>query len=161
MYGSQHLYYRVGDLKPKYQLVPWLRHLALNADGCELPTVMVARNGTAHFKSLDPAQALEELEALLKLYRQGLTRPLLLPPQASFDFYETYAETNNVDEACQKATDAWEGGYWRSGEGSDPYWSRLFSLPEALADEQQREAFQQRVQALWEPLKRAWEGGEP
>ena len=161
VYGSQHLYYRVGDLKPKYQIVPWLRHLALNADGHKLSTVMVARNGTAHFKSLDPAQALESLEALLKLYRQGLTRPLLLPPQASRDFYETYAETNNVDDACQKATDAWEGGYWRSGEGSDPYWSRLFSLPEALADEEQRKAFQQRAQALWEPLKRAWEEGEP
>ena len=161
VYGSQHLYYRVGDLKPKFQLVPWLRHLALNADGHELPTVMVARDGTAHFKPLDPAQARDHLEALLKLHRQGLTRPLLLPPQASFDFYETYAETKNVDGACEAAAKAWEGGYWRSGEGSDPYWSRLFSLPEALADKKQRKAFQQRAQALWGPLKDAWGEGAP
>ena len=161
VYGEQHLYYRVGDLKPKYQLAPWLRHLALNADGRQLPTVMVARDGTAHFKPLDAAQAREDLEALLKLYRQGLTRPLLLPPQASFNFYETYAETNNVDEACQAAANAWEGGYWRDGEGSDPYWSRLFSLPETLADEEQRQAFQQRAQVLWGALKGAWGKGEP
>lgn len=161
VYGGRHLYYRVGDLKPKYRIVPWLRHLALNAAGHELPTVMVARDRTVHFKPLTAAQARESLEALLKLYRQGLTRPLLLPPQASCDFYETYAKTNNVDEACQAATNAWDGGYWRDGEGSDPYWARLFDLPEALADEEQRKAFQQRTQALWEPLKRAWEDGEP
>lgn len=161
VYGSQHLYYRAGDLKPKFQLVQWLRHLALNADGCEMPTIMVARDGTAHFKPLAAAQAREGLEALLKLYRQGLTRPLLLPPQASCNFYEAYAKTKNVDEACQAATKAWEGGYRRDGEGSDPYWARLFSLPEALADEEQRKAFQQRAQALWEPLKRAWGEGEP
>ena len=182
IYGDTHLFYRVGSLRRKDLLMAWLRHLALSATaGDSVETRMIGRKDSGGktgaevrcFAPLDAELSRQYLGELLKLYRLGTARPLLLPPETSYAYYENYVkteaagkagsaepsfpdekhiETEAAGKAKEAAVNKWNSSYGGAPEGDDIYWARLFSLPEALDGKERAEEFHAHAVKLWQPL---------
>ncbi len=157
VYGDIHTYYHAGKLKGKRLVTAWLRHLALNAAHGDLLTKVVGLDEKSNnvidfrFRALDAGTCRQYLGRLLELSRLGLTRPLLLPPDASKQWYEAWTTKSNRHAAAEAAAKAWDG--WSGfGESADRHWARLFELPERLREQSQLEEFARHAFILWHPL---------
>lgn len=110
--------WRYDELRPNDRLGGWIQHLFLNAlaPACVNPaTRWIARAGGYQLPPLTDAR--DRLTALVKLYREGQTRPLPFFPKSAWAYAEAWDETND-GQALKAARKKWEVGYSGYGEST-------------------------------------------
>ncbi len=120
VYSGGHLLWRLGRVTAGDLAHAWLDHLLLQAlapPGVAPLTHFFADSLTARFAPVEDWQA--PLALLLDLYREGLSRPLPIPPRAAWAWFRGEPEA-----ALKAARSAWAGSDFQRGECADP-WFRL------------------------------------
>lgn len=119
------LRYRPAQVNANDRLSTWIEHLALCCcPGGVKNTVFRGLSGKVNYRTVPAQQALEELNKLVQLYREGQTAPL------AFDAYaaQTYFQQMNKDPetALEKVEARFYGDSFRIGLQDDPYVRRAF-----------------------------------
>jgi exodeoxyribonuclease V gamma subunit len=138
--GTSVLRYRCAKLKGKDLVAAWIDHLVLAAQTSAAPAPARAGPGptrtllfalpdddktetkTATVTLRAPSDPRAELAGLLELYWQGLSRPLLFFPQASWEYSKQRRKDVAEDAAIAEARKEWnKSGDWGNvpGEGKD------------------------------------------
>lgn len=144
--------------RPKRNLRTWIRMVALAAtyeDVCRAE--LVGRKGGEVKRAMlmlteSPREALADL---VRLYREGLCRPLLSFPDTS----HAYAKSRDrPDKALAAALAAWSGSDVMRGEATDPWAQALFPDGPPFVDEGGRASpeFLEVVERIYAPLVDAW-----
>lgn len=123
--------YRYDDARAYDYLNGWIDHLFLNAlsrPEVTPRTVWHSRDGQYVLPKIDDARG--QLEALLRLYRDGLHRPLHFFPKSAWSYMVN-------DESLSKANSTWQStSFHLYGEDRDPaYRLALRGVDEPLDDE--------------------------
>src|SRR5690606_10039748 len=108
----------------KYQLPPWIRHLALAASGAAQRSWLVAKDGVFSFEPVGPDDARAHLVALVALYRRGLREPLAFAPKTSMAWL--VGLDASPDKARKDAAKAWDLSDFGFPEGDDPHCLRVW-----------------------------------
>jgi exodeoxyribonuclease V gamma subunit len=119
------LLYRCARMRAQDRLRSWLLHLASHAveKGASSDTLIVTLDRSIRYRPVEGAS--ERLEALLDLYRKGLSEPLPLFPRSSLAWAEKAGKPE--EERRKAALGEWLDGFGgREGEGSDPAIRRCF-----------------------------------
>ncbi|ENO87437.1 exodeoxyribonuclease V subunit gamma [Thauera linaloolentis] len=123
---------RYDDTRAADYLGAWLAHLLLCADpvpGLAPETRGLSRDGEFALRPLQPGQARAQLQSLLALYREGLSRPLHFFPRSAWAYMRN-------GESAGKALARWTGGNRPEfGEGNDPAWRLALRGELGLPDE--------------------------
>ncbi len=140
--GGTHLRWRCAGMKGKDRLSIWLDHLLLNiltTPEYPLESVMIASDRIMTLSPID--NAADILTDLLKLYTEGMLRPLPFFPQTSWDF---------LTESVGKAEKSWLGDKRAGipGESNDPAISICFPDLEPFGQE-----FRLLAERIYAPLK--------
>jgi exodeoxyribonuclease V gamma subunit len=106
----------------------WLRQLACAAQGMPVAGIVVARDAVAHFAPLAPEQARGRLHELVRLWREGMDKPL---PVAC----RTALARLAGDAGDSAARAAYDGDFNRDGEVADLCLARLWPDYAALSNE--------------------------
>jgi exodeoxyribonuclease V gamma subunit len=134
--GRGCLRYRFGSLRAKDQLDIWLQHLALCRSapaGRDIESVFVGTDRTLRLTHVSDSPAV--MEALVRLYGQGLERPLCFFPKAALEYAGALRKSFAPERALAAARGIWEGGDQHPGESADPYYQRCFEAIEPLGVE--------------------------
>jgi exodeoxyribonuclease V gamma subunit len=123
-----------GTVRPEALLVPWVRSLAAAANGARVHGLWVGRDATLHFTPLPPEEARAMLVQLLQVWCAGMNAPLPLPLRTALAWV-----------AGEDAVSAYEGGFQREGESTDPSLARFYPDFEALVADGRFEALAQAV----------------
>ncbi len=117
---------RISRLKPKDRLATWLQHLFVAAARAHHPadlprrTLYFARGGTLELRELAPAKALEQLAALLALYRDGQVEPLPFYERSSYAYAQArHDDRKSEAEARLAAAREWHPDPFENGPGND------------------------------------------
>lgn len=98
---------------------PWLRHLALQLSGQGCTTILVSLNGDVVFRPVPVQQAQAQLHALLDAWVAGMREPLPVACKSAFAWLAAGGEGS--DTACDKAREAFEGGFMHTGEAESSF----------------------------------------
>jgi exodeoxyribonuclease V gamma subunit len=154
----QVLHFLVND-SPKYHITAWLSHLAANANGINAETIMLIKDdkGISRyiFHKLDKSIALQELNTLTALFKEGLAYPLPFFPKSSGTFVDNLGK--GVEIALVKAAETYEPAEYSKGprgESADNYIRYCFSESLFSADEyaSHRADFINRSMAILGPM---------
>jgi exodeoxyribonuclease V gamma subunit len=128
--------YRYASIKPKDHLRAWIYHLALNSlrgTGSPRSTVLA---GLSEGKGKDREwvayeyglleEAEEVLLNLLRIYWNGLTKPVPFFPKSSWSYAEAVHKGKSSPEALGNALRVWESTEHVPGEDKDPYYQLCF-----------------------------------
>jgi exonuclease V gamma subunit len=110
------------SLKGDQLLQRWLDHLAACAAGYlreDEVTLHVVRDRTVRFAALAPDQALEGMQRLVALYREGMQRPLPVSRQGSHAAARKIS-ADEADRARDAARSLWSNP-WGESDGDDVY----------------------------------------
>ncbi len=132
LYREGMIRYRCAAVKPKDLLRAWIYHLAYHCiEGNQARTIIAGTDAMWQYPPVpNPA---EHLNRLLAFYWQGLRKPLRFFPASSWTYAEEVAGKNKPEAAgLAKARQTWEGGQYRRGEMSDPYYRRCFGAATPL-----------------------------
>lgn len=132
LYGAGRIFWRLGRLRPKDKLEAWLHHLCL----CLLPDPPTEQRTTLigfakqKIESCEyefETQAAEILAQYIHLYREGLTRPLPIFPEASYTWAEKHEKLSR-EELVETIQKDWINTNFKPpiGEGTDLYTLRCF-----------------------------------
>jgi exodeoxyribonuclease V gamma subunit len=132
----QILHFFVKDT-PKYHITAWLHHLAANAHGINAETIILLKgdNGASMFifQRLDKPVALQELNKLTAIYREGLTYPIPFFPISSGALIDNLEKGEDI--ALGKAAATYEESEYSVADSSDNYIRYCFSESLFTADE--------------------------
>ena len=151
LFGQTLVHYRAGKLRARQRLEAWVTHLAANMIEPGIESAFVFRGDkeaaeTIHLSGLSNKDAERLLEALVQKYHRGITSPIFMPTEASFDFAVAMQKSGDPDRALQTALRNWDRDQ-PGAEGKDRYWQRLFRTPDAFD-----EAFKREAMELWSPV---------
>jgi exodeoxyribonuclease V gamma subunit len=136
LHGNKLVQYRPADIRAKDQLAGWIRLLALQAYRVEpFQLVLLGRKGDGYRYSVETNEAKKHLQTLVSLYLKGQEQPLFFIPDTSRAWQETIQSGGDKVSAAEKAALCWETTRFRRGEDSDPYFSRIFAIPEDLDED--------------------------
>lgn len=139
--GGHNLLWHEGELKAKRLLHAWVSHLALNASGLMLPTVLYGLDESRNFSPVEGAG--EILQALLRQMRAGLIAPWPFFPEAALAYMKASAKGEGAARfAAQKS--------WAERESADAWMALAFRGRYPLD-----EHFIVAAQAIYGPLLRA------
>jgi exodeoxyribonuclease V gamma subunit len=128
---------RYANKKAKDLLSSWVLHLvlcALKHRQCAPKTILVCKNGTWEFQPLD--NGTEILHDLLQIYWQGLCEPLVLFPEASYEYaHQKLTKNKSQRSALNAARSRWLGNEFQRGESEDPYFKRCFKYTNPLGSD--------------------------
>ncbi|MDR2092552.1 MAG: exodeoxyribonuclease V subunit gamma [Azoarcus sp.] len=119
LHAGGHILHRYDEARARDYLYAWLDHLVLCAappPGMNCRTLGLTRDTGFALRPLTPADARARLEELLKLYREGLRRPLRFFPKSAWEYTSHADEIKGLAEADKK---------WRDGdypEKNDAAW---------------------------------------
>ncbi|HSE70203.1 MAG TPA: exodeoxyribonuclease V subunit gamma [Nocardioidaceae bacterium] len=163
-------------LSPKHRLRAWVHLLALTVQWPERSwqAVTVGRdkdgNVTGAFlQHVTPEDARRHLEALVEVYRAGLTAPLPVPPKTACAYAEERRAGNAVPRSESRAARAWRTKAQQKEVGEfddaahrriwgDPTMSKLLSEPADPSDPDwpdEPHRFGQLARRVWTPLLEA------
>ncbi|WP_024298854.1 exodeoxyribonuclease V subunit gamma [Methylomicrobium lacus] len=154
------VYLTVQSLKPKegikyHNLMKyWVLHLTACAEGLELETYVAAADGILKIKSLDRAEASDQLQTLLYAVYQGMRDPLPIACKTAFAWLSALDKDKaQQDKAMEKARDCYEGSDWKDGEVAyDPYLARFFPTFEELRQADSDIGFEFWTETLYGPI---------
>ncbi len=150
IYPSMMYRYRCSKLKAADQLKAWIEHLIMNAvakEGYPVQTRLIMSDKVVTFGKVD--EPIDILTSILKLYWQGLTKPLPFFPASSMACANAKGGWD-----IRKAYTKWEDSFIPGigdipGEGKDPYFNACFGKVDPF-DEQ----FETVSRTLLEPMLR-------
>jgi exodeoxyribonuclease V gamma subunit len=125
----------------------WVEHLLLNLH-LQQPTLYCARTDTLRFApAASSGWALNQLQQLGALYREGLSRPLRFFPESSYSYAQQMVKEGVQGKALAAAAKAWDDTYRGLGERYDIHNALVFGDIHPFD-----EAFMQTALAIFEPL---------
>ncbi len=141
IYGAGVLHHRPAVIKAKDLLGLWLDHLVLNlmrpADYPDRSVLVGLEKGREQLVQMHPPDnAPLFLEDLLKIYWEGLSRPLLFFPESAREYALKMAEESERGKALHAAGRMWSNEWKGSGESKDPYVRMCFENAEPLMEEE-------------------------
>lgn len=132
---------------------PWVTHLAANASGLELSTVMVAADVTLTLLPVPPAYAATVLGDLVDAWLAGMARPLPIAVRSAFAWLAYEDDPKTAARALEETRKVYEGGFTSPGElGQNAYLSRHYPSFDALVADGQ---FTVWAEKLYRPLYEA------
>lgn len=124
-YGNTLLRYRPAQVQGYDRMFGWIEHLAACACFPETKgTVHRGLSAQLTYKPLVRAEAILQLEMLVKLYLEGQQRPLPFEPGVGWAYLAELAK--GEDKARTKAQTRFEGGFNSYGAIEDPYLRRVY-----------------------------------
>ncbi len=126
---SVHLVTTYSNAGGKHRVGAWVRHVAMNAAGLSLRTVLVCKNEVWQLAPLKARDAEAQLRELVALYWRGLEAPLLFFPETSIAYVERLRKTRDENDALTHAEKAFGKDF---GDGTCPYIDRAFGGAAAL-----------------------------
>lgn len=155
IYQDAHMIYRFGKARPKYLIDWWIRHLLFqqvkSAEHSGKSSLFAWDNSSFQEYNLSPPEDVEMiLSDLLKLYWQGLQRPLHLYCKSSYAYAKSViAEGKEEEQGIAKAVNKWEPG-WNGypGEGDDAYLKLVNNGKRPLQDPR----FSELSRRFWTPF---------
>jgi exodeoxyribonuclease V gamma subunit len=126
--------YRYAELTGKDYTQTWIWHLLLilSVPDPLHPTCLAGRTDTVEFDA--PSDAAGILQALINLYREGLTRPLPFFPQSAWKYVQSLNTGKTREEALRAAKTSWSATDFSRGEGDDAYYRLCFANTDPLDD---------------------------
>ena len=88
---------------PDKLIEPWLLSLAAAAMGQPLRIAVVGRNALVRVSPLPQGEAQAQLQALLQLWAQGMSRPLPLPPALALKYLDKPEDHDSLRKAYEEA----------------------------------------------------------
>ncbi len=161
LYPNWLLRYRYAGIKAEDRLRAWVQHLALNAaqtPGYPAESLLIGLEGKnkkwalLKYAPVETPQAI--LETLLKMYWDGLTRPLHFFPRSAWAYAEKLIRKGeDRGKAMAAARNTWRpSGDWGFPEADDPHYDRCFGETDPLD-----ETFEDLAAMVFEPLIAAME----
>ena len=136
------VFWRTGRLHDKHRFSAWIQHLCLCAAGQPAPGFYLTADAQFRLNPVDPDIALSYLSDMERLLRDGLTRPLPFFPETAWAWLKeaqngvTISDNEeDLEKALKKATDAFYGTGFSSGENTDPYIQRCWPDLETMYPE--------------------------
>ncbi len=151
--GSRLLGYRCAKINARSYLDLWCQHLVASAlrksdGGPALQVRFFALDATCSFNPIENPH--EELRALLRMYWEGMCRPLPFFPKASRAFAEAQLGLVRARTApLQRARGEWDGNQMAAGEKDDPFYQLVFGNDYPFDEE-----FKTLSVTVWETLLR-------
>ncbi len=118
--GKGLMAYHGGNFKGRQLLALWLDHLALCAANLwreNESSLLLCKDKTWRLAPLSESAASKQLADYCHLYREGMTRPLPIFPDASF----TWAREADQDKALARALRPWQNQWGLGGDNTNPY----------------------------------------
>ena len=131
-YQSGLLRYRAGSIRSTDMLQGWIDHVLLNLSGYHQTTYLIGfdkKNGIEQvvFEPInDENEARHYIERLIVYFYNGLNQPLVYFPKTAHVGVEEKIKQSDEDSQTKKMTDMYNGNQSVSGEGSNPYFSRVW-----------------------------------
>jgi len=149
IFESGLIHYRYTKVKVKDRLKVWIDHLVLNSMKRAPYLKRSTLIGADTVVVLLPVQESNKiLLDLIKKYWEGLSKPLLFFPEASWKYAHAILEKKMPDEeAMRKARDEWEGDDYYRGESRDPSSQLCFGTVDPLNAE-----FERIAKEIFEPM---------
>jgi len=131
-------------IKARDRLRIWIHHLVLNATaetGYPRKSILAGlrkRSGkkvwwACEYDALEPQRALKILDALLRVYWEGLIRPLHFFPDSAYRYaQDLFEKGKSAQEALDAAKHIWTGSDFSRGEGDDPHYQLCFRETDPL-----------------------------
>ncbi|MEF1267321.1 exodeoxyribonuclease V subunit gamma, partial [Vibrio campbellii] len=136
-YQSGLIRYRSGKIRAQDYLAAWIDHLAMSASGHPRKTHVIGydrKEGAVHLvypAMADAAQAKQLLAELVRLFFEGMTKPLPYFPKTALACVEAGFSrghwADDEEKSLKKMADAFNDGYMSPGEGNNAYISRIWS----------------------------------
>ncbi|MFM2589077.1 exodeoxyribonuclease V subunit gamma [Vibrio sp. TBV020] len=135
-YQSGLIRYRSGKIRSQDYLSAWIDHLAMSAMGQSKRTHMIGydkKEGVVHLAYppiSDASYATSLLSELVRLFYQGMTEPLAYFPKTALACVEAgFSRGKWVDDeekSLKKMADTFNDSFMATGEGNNPYISRIW-----------------------------------
>lgn len=163
------IHYRYVNLKAKDHIRLWLHHLILNClTETSLPrhSLLIGKDDAWEYPPIPNSQ--EILASLLRLYWQGLQRPLLFFPESALVFAEEFSQSLKEGKneevarkmATTKAAHQWLGknSSFAPGENQDEYYQLCFGhqVETVIPLQENEEEFKQIAMQFFEPLLKSY-----
>lgn len=136
-YQSGLIRYRSGKIRAQDYLAAWIDHLAMSASGYPRKTHVIGydrKEGAVHLvypAMADAAQAKQLLAELVRLFFEGMTKPLPYFPKTALACVEAGFSrghwADDEEKSLKKMADTFNDGYMSPGEGNNAYISRIWS----------------------------------
>jgi exodeoxyribonuclease V gamma subunit len=124
--------YRPAKFKAKDQLTLWVEHLVNCASGGTGASTHLATDYVFSLLPIGRDVAIQYLEKLIHLYRQGQRQALPFFPASSIAFAKEIYEGGSVEDAHSAAATQWEGGRFNRSDCQDPWFEQAFRGAEPL-----------------------------
>ncbi|HAS62353.1 MAG TPA: exonuclease V subunit gamma, partial [Vibrio sp.] len=136
-YQSGLVRYRSGKIRPQDYLSAWIDHLAMSAMGVAKRTHMLGydrKEGVIHliYPAIEDRQFAQSLlSELVRLFYQGMTKPLAYFPKTSLaaidaGFSRGGEWADDEEKSLKKMIDAFNDGFISQGEGNNSYIARIW-----------------------------------
>jgi len=149
IFESGLIHYRYTKVKVKDRLKVWIYHLVLNSmERASYPKKSTFIGEDTMVVFLPTQESNKILLNLIKKYWEGLSKPLLFFPEASWEYAHAILEKKMPDEeAMRKARDKWEGDDYYRGESLEPSFQLCFGKGDPLDAE-----FRRIAREIFEPM---------
>ncbi|MCZ2720084.1 exodeoxyribonuclease V subunit gamma [Marinomonas sp. 15G1-11] len=144
----------LSHLSSRMRMKTWLEHLAMNAQGVPVQTVLLSFKTSSSaevvetsWPMLEKSQALELLSRYWAVFEQGENRVIPLPAKTADAWAAEMHKTQDEQSAWDKAYKCYHDAFLEYSEDRDVYWQRDFTSLEQMQD-----TFTQLSEQLWLPL---------
>jgi exodeoxyribonuclease V gamma subunit len=150
--GNGSVRFRAGKVRGKDLAAAWIEHLALLAAGIDGPAMVVGTDGMKRLKAGGGYdQALEVLSNLVQGFVASTGNPLVLFPEASYEFAQNLEKKNPWNAALAKFTGKYEAKFSRDMD--DPFIAFAFRHRNPI--EARDAAFERHAVEFWTPILEA------
>ena len=127
------VFWRTGRLHDKHRFSAWIQHLCFCAAGQPGPSFYLTADTQFRLNPVDPEIALSHLSYMERMLREGLNRPLPFFQKTAWAWLKEVAgdvsisdNEDDLEKALSKATNAFYGTGFSTGEITDPYIQRCW-----------------------------------
>ncbi len=149
LYPQGRIQVRFARRRAKDYLSAWIYHLLLSATTANdraAETILVGADGMARIRPVDQPDVF--LEAMLKIFVEGLCRPLSFFPDLSLHFLKlTTASGQSKNTAVETVRRKWVGTDFQAGVREDPYYRLCFGRSDPFD-----ESFEELAENIFAPL---------
>ncbi|MGC9494348.1 exodeoxyribonuclease V subunit gamma [Vibrio genomosp. F10] len=135
-YQSGLVRYRSGKIRSQDYLSAWIDHLLLSISGISKPTHIIGydrKEGVVHelYPAIDDAKYAQDLlNEFVRLYYQGMTKPLCYFPKTALANVDAGFSrgkwVDDEDKSFKKMSATFNDGFQIAGEGANTYISRIW-----------------------------------
>lgn len=133
IYNDTWLPYRYANLKARDLLRQWIVHLCLNEGASGYGPMTTVLAGKDRWFSFSPVHDSETIiKQLLRLYNEGMMRPLHFFPESAFAYADFLKKGKTAQAAFSRAVKTWTGNAFVRGEQMDACYRLCFGKTDPL-----------------------------